>query len=95
MVYKKDNKDYKFEFHMAKSRINQLKHGVDFEQAQLIWDDPAAVEFNAMSHDENRFSVIGMINDKHWTAIATMRGERIRIISVRRSRKKEIEAYNS
>ena len=45
--------------------------------------------------DEPRFLVIGKINNKHWSAITTYRNNKTRIISVRRSRKKEIEIYES
>ncbi len=36
---------------------------------------------------------IGMIEQKHWSAIITYRDDKIRIISVRRSRDEEIEIY--
>ena len=39
--------------------------------------------------------VIGKISNKHWSAIITYRGEAIRIISVRRSRREEVELYES
>jgi len=45
--------------------------------------------------DEVRYALIGMIEDKHWTAVYTLRKDKIRIISVRRSRKKEIAIYES
>ena len=38
---------------------------------------------------------IGRIDEKHWSGIIAYRGDRIRIISVRRSRKEEIEIYES
>jgi uncharacterized DUF497 family protein len=45
--------------------------------------------------DEERFLLVGRIGEKHWSAVVTYRGRRIRIISVRRSRKKEVELYES
>lgn len=39
--------------------------------------------------------VIGMINNKHWTAIITYRGDSVRIISVRRSRKEEVDIHDA
>ena len=45
--------------------------------------------------DELRFMVIGIIEQKHWSAIITYRDEKVRIISVRRSRDEEIEIYES
>ena len=71
------------------------KHGIDFEAAQLPWDDPGLLEIPAKTTDEARFLVIGMIGRKHWSAVMTWRGENIRIISVRRSRTEEVELYES
>jgi uncharacterized protein len=45
--------------------------------------------------DETRFPVIGMINGKHWPGVITYRGGLIRMISVRRSRKEDVDIYES
>lgn len=84
-----------FEFDPSKSLLNKEKHGIDFEEAQLLWNsDIAEVESNRQS--EKRVLVIGMIGIRHWTAIITNRDpDIIRIISVRRSRPKEVEIYAS
>ena len=82
-----------FEFDPTKSGTNKDKHGIDFDAAQALWDDMALLEAPALSQDEPRVLVIGMIGGKHWAAIVTPRGERIRLISVRRARKEEIERY--
>jgi uncharacterized DUF497 family protein len=84
-----------FEFDARKSRENKKKHGVDFVQAQALWDDPDLLEIPARTIDEPRSVVIGTIEGKHWSGIITYRGERIRLISVRRSRSEEIELYES
>ncbi len=63
--------------------------------AQELWIDPELIELRVKSEDEPRFLVIGIIDNKHWTAVITYRGSTIRIISVRRSRKKEVELYES
>ncbi|WP_258546973.1 BrnT family toxin [Marinomonas rhizomae] len=47
------------------------------------------------SEGEQRFLLVGKIGEKHWSAVVTYRDARIRLISVRRSRKKEIELYES
>ena len=47
------------------------------------------------STNEIRFLVIGTINQKHWPAVVTYRGNNIRIISVRRSRIEEVNFYES
>ncbi|MFB9868274.1 BrnT family toxin [Vreelandella sulfidaeris] len=53
------------------------------------------LELRATSEDEQRFLLVGKIGEKHWSAIVTYRDAHIRLISVRRSRKKEVELYES
>jgi len=84
-----------FEYDENKSLSNKQKHGIDFEEIKLLWDDDRMIELNASYEDEKRFINIGKINAKFYTAITTIRKEKIRIISARRSRKKEIEIYES
>jgi len=84
-----------FEYDNSKSIANLEKHGIDFISAQKLWDDVNFLEVRAKSEDEVRFLVIGVINSKHWSAVITYRDEVIRIISVRRSRKSEVELYES
>ena len=50
---------------------------------------------NASEYDEERFLVIGKIEEKLWSGVITYRNKNIRIISVRRSREEEIELYES
>jgi uncharacterized protein len=82
-----------FEFDETKSAANTEKHGISFRTAQELWNDPDLLEIDAQSEDEPRHLVIGRIGQKHWSAVVTYREERIRIISVRRSRKREVELY--
>jgi uncharacterized protein len=84
-----------FEYDPNKSRINREKHGIDFDEAQLLWTDEDRPEIPAKTMDEPRYLVIGKINGKYWSAVITYRGENIRIISVRRSRDEEIGLYES
>ena len=84
-----------FEYDHEKSEANKAKHGIDFEEAQALWDDPDLVEIPAKVTDEPRSVVIGMIGDKHWSAVITYRSDNIRLISVRRSRKEEVAIYES
>lgn len=84
-----------FEFDRRKSESNKKKHGIDFVEAQLLWDDSDLIEIPALTEDEPRFLVVGRIQGDHWSGIITYRKHRIRIISVRRSRRKEIEIYES
>jgi len=85
-----------FEYDKNKSQKNKIKHGIDFEQAQELWEDPYAFELpSSQSEDEERFLVLGQIGSKNYTAIITYRDTNIRIISVRRSRDKEVKLYES
>jgi len=84
-----------FEFDSVKSRGNLAKHGIDFIEAQQIWDDPNAEMTPARMEDETRWIVTGYIKHIHWSAIITFRGEFVRIISVRRSREQEKTWYES
>lgn len=84
-----------FEYDETKSKRNKEKHGIDFVEAQFLWDDPKRIEIPAKTEDEPRYVVIGKIGEKHWSVIVTYRENKIRIISARRSRKEEIEFYES
>jgi uncharacterized protein len=86
---------HSFEFDAAKSESNLAKHGIDFIEAQFLWNDPMLLEIAAKTEDEPRFVVIGLIGDKHWTAVITYRGDNIRLISVRRARSEEVSLYES
>lgn len=82
-----------FEFDPNKSLSNADKHGIDFEQAQALWDDPDLLIIDSKALDEHRQLVIGIIDGKHCSAIITDRPPNTRIISVRRSRKSEVDIY--
>ena len=84
-----------FEFDPRKSAANKKKHGIDFIEAQVLWNDPDLLEIPAKTSDEPRYLVVGIISRKHWSGIITYRKDTIRIISVRRSRPEEIELYES
>ncbi len=83
------------EFEPAKSASNKRKHGIDFLEAQMLWEDPDVIEVPARTEEESRFLVIGRIGEKHWSAVITYRGDRMHVISVRRSREEEVEIYES
>ena len=83
----------KFEFDSDKSDSNKKKHGIDFFEAQALWNDPDYIIIPAITVDEPRFLVVGKIEGKYWSGVITYRDESVRIISVRRSRKEEIDIY--
>jgi uncharacterized protein len=85
-----------FEYDPDKSAANRAKHGIDFERAQALWDDDEKLTITTHPgrNGEARALVIGLIANKLWSAVVTLRGEAIRIISVRRSRDDEKELYD-
>lgn len=83
-----------FEFDATKSRANKAKHGIDFVDAQALWEDPDYIERTARSATEPRVQIIGRIAQTTWSAFVTFRHEEtIRIISVRRARPDEERLY--
>ena len=83
-----------FEYDPRKSELNLEKHGIDFEEAQMLWDDPRRLEMFSEYKGEYRLAVIGHLSDGLWVAIATRRGEKVRIISVRKATRKEVAFYD-
>jgi len=83
-----------FEFDRNKSDLNLQKHGIDFISAQKLWENEI-VQLKVTELPEERYFNFGVLDGKHWTAVITYRGMNIRIISVRRSAKKEAEYYEN
>jgi uncharacterized DUF497 family protein len=82
-----------FEWDDEKSHSNQVKHGINFDAAKALWDDANPVEIQSPYPLESRTVLIGKLDKKLWTAVFTMRRSAIRIISVRRSGKREVNLY--
>ena len=91
IIYEEDAMEFEYDEH--KSATNKMKHGINFEEAQEPWDSITVAIPTKSGNDPERQLVLGTIRDKHWSAIITHRGSRIRIISVRRSRKEEEAVY--
>lgn len=88
--------DYQFEWDPQKDEANLKKHGLFFERARTIWDDERRyVIRSANRFDEERWLVVGRVGPRlYFSAVVTLRGERIRLISARESTKREIERYH-
>lgn len=81
-----------FEYDETKSQSNKEKHGIDFEEAQVLWQNKHHTVFDSVYvNNELRHLLVGHINDICYVAVFTMREDNIRIISVRRCRKNEKE----
>ena len=84
-----------FEYDPSKSATNEAKHGIDFDEARVLWKDARMLEAPAITDGEPRFVVIGKIGENHWAAVCAHRGDNVRIISVRRAREQEVDYYES
>ena len=84
-----------FEYDRQKNEANKAMHGIDFDEAPALWQDPALIEIPARAMDEPRSLAIAQWAGHHWSAIFTRRSERIRLISVRRARAEEVKDYES
>lgn len=84
-----------FEWDIQKSATNAEKHGISFAAATALWDDDYRLEMHVQTEGEKRNIVIGRIGTQHWSAVITYRGKKVRIISVRRAREKEISYYEN
>jgi len=83
-----------FEYDNNKSISNREKHGIDFQEIQMLWSDESKTVLPAKrSNIEIRYMVVGMLNKKMYSVVITFRGDKIRIISARRSRANEIDLY--
>lgn len=95
--YMSDREYFGFIWDENKNELNKKKHkGLDFETAVRIFADPLLyVDYDSIHSDaEERNRYVGQIAGKYiTTVIGTDRGEKIRIISARKSTKKEIMLY--
>lgn len=89
--------DGEFEWDDAKAASNAAKHGVTFEMARDVFDDPFLVEWLDAAQDagEPRFSTLGMVDGRILHAAYAMRGKSIRIISARRAAAFERRRYHN
>ena len=84
-----------FEFDETKSQSNLAKHGIDFVEAQRIWDDENKTIVAGQSAEEERWIIVGKIGGRLYSAVFTWRDRRVRIISVRRSHGTEVKKYEN
>ena len=77
-----------FDWDPAKSASNEAKHGLSLASASALWAGPV-VTLPSKHPGELRHLAIGLIEGRHWTVVYAPRGNRLRLISARRSRKNE------
>ena len=85
-----------FEWDSAKAASNLSKHGVAFEEAVTVFDDPLSTTVIDPDHSltEERLVIFGRSSGGRILAVMhTERGARIRIISAREATRAERDAY--
>ena len=82
-----------FEYDPNKSQLNKAKHGIDFEEAKGLWEAEKSVEYAAKSKTQTRMIRIAALKQKLWVCVFTLRGQKIRIISVRHLHPGEKKLY--
>jgi len=85
-----------FEWDEDKAADNEQKHGVTFEEAATCFYDPHQVAFYDPDHSEDEDREILIAHSERGTlllVVYTLRGEAIRIISARRTTRKETREY--
>jgi uncharacterized protein len=85
-----------FEWDEAKAAANLTRHGVSFEEAQTIFDDPLYIDFYDPDHsqDEHRYIMIGLSQSGRLLIVSyTERDDTIRLINARLVTRSEREAY--
>lgn len=85
-----------FEWDRQKAKLNLSKHGVSFEEAQTVFDDPLYIDFYDPDHseDEDRYIIVGQSSNRRVLLVSyTERSDNIRIISARKVTKQELIAY--
>lgn len=82
-------------FDPAKGQINNAKHGVSLAFGDRIFDDLDNLVVPSIRErdGEERYKVIGLVDDKLFTGVFVWRGQEPRFISVRRSNQGEERAY--
>ena len=83
-----------FEWDEAKSTRNRVERGFGFDLASEIFKDLVLVlEDGRRNYGERRFLAIGQVEEELFAVVYTWRGVRRRIISARRAKRRERDAY--
>lgn len=82
-----------YEWDETKRLINLEKHKLDFMDARLVFDGRPAIHAPSPKEGETRYISVALIGSKLYSVVWTWRGENRRIISFRRARHGEENAY--
>ena len=83
-----------FEWNETKRKVNLAKHGIDFRDAYLIFDGPlVTAEDDREDYGERRFVALGLLGDVVVSLAYAERGDRVRVVSIRKALKHEALYY--
>jgi len=85
-----------FEWDESKANENLKKHGVSFDEAKTVFNDPFSVTIDDPDHsiEENRYVDIGLSSKSRLIVVSYIeRNGRIRIISSRKATRRERKDY--
>ncbi len=84
----------KIEFDPTKDAINQVKHGISLAMAEFLdWETAVIEPDNRFEYGEIRFIGLSPLDGRVYTVVFTYREPNIRVISLRKSNKKEVNKY--
>jgi uncharacterized DUF497 family protein len=83
-----------YEWNEIKRKTNLSKHGVDFAAVEsFVWEEALVIQDNRKDYGEERFLAFGPIGDRLHCLAFSVRGENIRIISLRKAKRREVERH--
>lgn len=83
------------EFDPTKDQANREKHGLSLALAEAFEFDTALIEIDdRRDYQEERFVALGLIGDRVHVMVFTVRGEAIRVISLRKANRREVKRYD-
>jgi uncharacterized protein len=86
-----------FEFDAGKNHVNLAKHGIDLQDAALVFIDPARLDMadDRQDYGEPRRIVVGQVSGRVWVVVYTVRGDVHRLISARKANEREQKRYRA
>lgn len=83
-----------YEWDPKKAAQNAIKHGVPFERVRAFeWDRARIMEDRRRDYGETRFIAVGPIEERLHVLVFTARGEKVRVIGLRRANERERLRY--
>ena len=84
-----------YEWNETKNRANISKHGLSFEDANIVFSGPCVTfEDTRYDYDEKRFVTLGSLAGRVVVIAHTPRDENTRVISMRKANSREQEIYD-